>query len=242
MQYQIRPVALYQRKRGKHKEDVMNLFSNKAQASVFVGLFVLLGSTSTEWAQRHSAQHKGDHGKISNMPFELHYIDHTIMHHENGIEMAKLAEEKSQNARVKAFARKTAEDQQKDIVELRSHRQHWYAGRAQMDHSQMMEPMKGEANGKGMKMDPRQDIEKLRAASGSNFDRLFLNTMIKHHKMAIMMSREAEQKAPHAEIKEFARQTVTKQNGEIAEMNRIKASLGDSSATKSSGVKRKPAA
>ncbi len=165
--------------------------------------------------------------QMGNTPYDLHFIDMMVMHHQQGIEMARLAQEKGQSARVKEFAAKTADDQQKDIEELRGHREHWYAGQPEMDHAQMMAHMQMMMPGHGgMKMDPEAVMAKLRAAEGREFDRLFLDTMTMHHQMAIQMSNEATRKAEHAELKQFARRAATKQTGEIVEMRRIKAGLG----------------
>jgi uncharacterized protein (DUF305 family) len=180
------------------------------------------------------------HSQMAEMPYDLYYIDMTIMHHEQGVEMARLAQEKGTDARVKAFAKKTGDDQQRDIMVLRGHRQHWYSDRPQMDHAQMMAHMQSMPGHQNMKMDPEADMAKLRAAEGRAFDRLFLDTMTHHHKMAVDMSREATTKAEHAEIKDFARKAVAKQQGEIAEMNRINAALGGRPSAKT--ATRKPAA
>ena len=204
------------------------------------------GHTGQGGQQQQLPDHTG-HGQMAGMPYELHYIDMTIMHHEQGIEMARLAEQKGTDARVKAFAKKTGDDQQRDMMVLRGHRQHWYSDRPQMDHAQMMEHMGSMPGHKGMKMDAEADMQKLQAAEGRAFDRLFLDTMTHHHQMAIDMSKEAVTKAEHAEIKDIARKTVTKQQGEVAEMNRIKSSLGGARTTTKTAarkpvVKKKPAA
>ena len=180
--------------------------------------------------QQPQSGHTG-HGQMAGMPYDLHYIDMTIMHHEQGVEMARLAEQKGQNARVKTFAKKTADDQQRDIAELRGHRQHWYSDRPEMDHSQMTAHMEHmSAKDKAMMQDmmhhSQEDMQKLQAAEGAAFDRLFLDTMTHHHQMAIDMSKDAVAKAEHREIKDLARKTITKQQGEIAEMSRIKAAVG----------------
>jgi uncharacterized protein (DUF305 family) len=189
--------------------------------------------------QQQQSGHAG-HGQTAGMPYDLHFIDMMVMHHEQGIEMARLAEGKGADARVKAFAKKTADDQQRDIAVLRGHRQHWYSNHPQMDHSQMtahMQSMPGHGN---MKMDPAADMRKLQAAEGRAFDRLFLDTMTHHHQMAVDMSKEATTKAEHAEIKDFARKTAAKQQGEIAEMTRINAALGGRPAVRTAAA-RKPA-
>ena len=191
-------------------------------------------------AQDHTG-HTG-HGQAGNMPYDLHFIDMTIMHHEQGVEMSRLAQQKGADARFKALAKKTADDQQRDIAVLRGHRQHWYSNHPQMDHAQMMSHMQSMPGHQNMRMDHGADMAKLQAAEGRAFDRLFLSTMTHHHKMMVDMSKEAATKAEHAEIREFARKTAAKQQGEIAEMNRIRASLGGARATTTKAAARKPVA
>ncbi len=165
-----------------------------------VSVMVAVSGTQTQ-AQNQSNSQMGD------MPYDLHFIDMMIMHHRQGIAMARLAERKGSTAALKALAKKTADDQEKELLELKKHRDHWYAGAPEMDHSQMM-AMGGMSGHGNMKMDMQGDIAKLQAATGKQFDRLFLDMMIPHHQMAIDMAQEATTKAEHAEIKEIARMTV----------------------------------
>ena len=158
--------------------------------------------------------------QTADMPYDLHFIDMMIMHHQEGIEMAQMAQTKSQNPKVKAFATKTGTDQQKDIEELQGHRYHWYAGKSLMDHA-MMESMMASMH-PGIKMDMEDTRRKLLAATGATFDRLFLDTMIHHHQMAIDMAKDAKIKAEHSEIKELATRALLNQQAEIAEMNLLK--------------------
>ncbi len=173
--------------------------------------------------------------QTSDMPYDLHFIDMMIMHHQEGIEMAQMAQTKAVGAKVKAFATKTATDQQKDIEELQAHRNHWYAGKPPMDKAMMDSMM--QTMHPGMHMDMEDTRRKLMATEGAAFDRLFLDTMIHHHQMAIGMAKDATTKGEHAEIKDFARKAVVKQNIEIAEMNRLK---GGSTTKKKPAPKPKP--
>lgn len=177
--------------------------------------------------------------QMQDMPYDLHFIDMMIMHHQEGVEMAQLAQSKAQSAKAKTFATKTAAEQQKDIEELQAHRNHWYAGKPLMDQA-MMKSMMDNMH-PGMKMDMEDTRRKLRATNGAAFDRLFLDTMIHHHMMAIDMARDAITKAEHTEIKDFARKTVTKQTAEIAEMERLKSgSTTTRKARSNSAAKPKP--
>jgi uncharacterized protein (DUF305 family) len=200
------------------------------------------GHTGHAGQQQQQTGHAG-HGQAAEMPYDLHYIDMTVMHHEQGVEMARLAEEKGADARVRTFAKKTADDQQRDIAVLRGHRQQWYSDRPLMDHAQMTAHMQAMPGHQNMKMDPEADMAKLRAAEGRAFDRLFLDTMTHHHQMAVDMSKEAQKKAEHAEIRQFATKAVAKQQAEIAEMKRISAALGGGrTAARKPAPKKRPAA
>ena len=181
--------------------------------------------------------------QMNNMPYDLHFIDMMVMHHRQGIAMARVAERKGTTPALKAFAKKTADDQEKELLELKKHRDHWYAGAPEMDHSEMMaqmHQMPGMSGQGNMKMDMQGDLAKLQAATGNQFDRKFLAMMVPHHQMAIDMSKEAVTKAEHAEIKEMARLTVLKQQKEIAEMNRLKAGRTAKKATTKAKAKPKP--
>lgn len=192
-----------------------------------VSAFMLLGTSGPLMAQH----------QMGDMPYDLHFIDMTIMHHQHGIEMAQLAETKATKAAVKAFAKKTATDQQKDIDELQRYRNQWYSGKPLMDPA-MMESMMKQMH-PNMKMDMEETRRELRAATGAAFDQLFLDTMIHHHMMAIDMSKEAITKAEHVELKDFARKATTKQQSEISEMKKLKG--GGISRTKSKATpKPKP--
>ena len=194
-------------------------FQSKLMAASAVAIMLMAGLSNQA---RVSAQ-------MQDMPYDLHFIDMMIMHHEEGIEMSELAKTKAVSAKVKAFATKTAADQQKDTEELKMHRNHWYAGKPMMDHA-MMESMMQSMH-PGMSMNMEETRRQLRATTGAAFDRLFLDTMIHHHQMAIDMSKAAVTKAEHAEIKDMARKTITKQTAEIAEMNRLKGTGGRTTRT-----------
>lgn len=219
-------------------------------ATFAVAVFTLAADTSVI-AQGHTGHtgqqpqqqtgHTG-HGQSGDMTPGLHFIDMTVMHHQQGIEMARLAEEKAQNARVKAFATKTIAAQEKDLKQLQFLRDTHYSGRPVMSHEQMMTHMQGMPGHGGMKMDMEGDMRKLRAAQGRAFDRLFLDTMTHHHQMAVQMSKDAAARAEFSDIKELARRGAQMQQAEIAEMNRIKAGLGGPAARKPVAKKKKAAA
>lgn len=196
------------------------------------------------------AQHPAGHGdmdkkgqgmKMSDAPYDLQYIDMMIAHHQMGIDMAKMAQNKASQAELKAFAMKITDDQQKDTDQLQKWRDEWYAGKPKSNHMNMpgmsgaskpkmdMEKSKSDhANMpgmSGMKM-PQMDMSKLEAASGNEFDLMFIDMMVPHHQMAIDMSKDALKKAEHAQLKTFARTTIDKQQKEKAQLSKWRAALG----------------
>lgn len=207
------------------------------RVSLFIGLILALGiytgcstSVNTNQAETTSKQQQPSPAPTGDMPYDLQFIDMMIVHHQEGIEMSRLADSRSESAGVKSLATRIITDQQKDIEELQGHRDHFYAGKPKMDKAQMdklhesmtqkmHENMPKDMN---MDMDMKMDLSKLQGAKGAEFDRMFLDMMTNHHSMAVAASEEAVTKAEHAEIKEIARQTAAKQKGEIAEMAKLK--------------------
>lgn len=165
------------------------------------------------------AQHPAGHGaKTADADYDLHYIDMTIEHHQMGIDMAKMAQNKASHAELKNLATKMVEDQQKDQDQLKKWRDEWYAGKPKSDHMNM-------PGMSGMKM-PQMDMGKLEAASGNDFDLMFIDMIVPHHQMAIDMSKESLKKAAHAPLKTFARETIAKQQKEKAQMTKWRAAWG----------------
>ncbi len=142
-------------------------------------------------------------------PYDLQFNDTMSAHHRSAIEMAKLAEAKAQHAELKAFAKKIVDDQEKEIAQMKSWRDGWFAGKSQALNLELpgMHSMKG------------MDLGGLNAATGAAFDLMFLNMMTQHHQCAVTMSKDTLIKAEHADVKQLARRISDAQQQEIAQMN-----------------------
>ena len=66
---------------------------------------------------------KGATQQVADMPYDLHYIDMTIMHRQDGIEMAQIAQKRVVNTKIKAFAAKSeialCMSRRKEVLECR---------------------------------------------------------------------------------------------------------------------------
>ena len=152
----------------------------------------------------------------ASQPYDLQFIDTMTHHHQGALDMAKMAVEKTRNAELKAFAQKIIKDQEKEIAQMKDWREKWFAGKPQAMNMEMP------GMGDGMKMMMGDGMKRMEAASGKEFDLMFLDMMTPHHKGAITMSKEALTKAEHPEIKTLANQIIKAQEAEIKMMNEWK--------------------
>ena len=143
---------------------------------------------------------------------DVMFLQMMIPHHEQAVEMSVLAETNSINPEVLALAARIKAAQGPEI-ELMS-KLLTDAGQAMMmDHSMGDNGMMG--------MD---DMSALAAATGNEFDVLFLTGMIAHHEGAIDMTNPVASSA-NMEVKKLAENIVTSQTAEIAEMTKLLATL-----------------
>ena len=141
---------------------------------------------------------------------DIMFAEMMIPHHEQAIEMSDLALKNSTNPEVLALAQKIKDAQAPEIEQMKS----WGASSmAHMGH--MMDGMLS-----------YEEISELAAASGSEFDRLFLEGMIKHHEGAIDMA-EMVIDSKNAEVAALANAIIEAQRAEIATMKELLTGLGN---------------
>jgi uncharacterized protein (DUF305 family) len=149
-------------------------------------------------------------------PYDLQFLDSMIHHHNGAITMAKMVEGKTHRPELKAFAQKIIGDQTEEIDYMKKLRDQWYAGKPSAVNMEMA-GMVG-----GMKMMNSEHLKELDEMPPEHFDEHFLNMMIAHHEGAVTMSKEAEKKAQHPEIKQLAEKIIQSQAPEIERMKNWK--------------------
>lgn len=145
-------------------------------------------------------------------PYDVQFLDTMVMHHQEALDMSQMALDKAQNAKVKSLAQRIIDDQKEEINELKKMRK-----RVDADASKAV-------NRKLPGMMP-MDMQKLESATGNNFDRMFLDMMLKHHKGAIEMSQAELEQGNNSEAKAKAKIILDKQTKEIAEMKQLREGL-----------------
>lgn len=171
-------------------------------------------------------------------PGDVRFVQHMIVHHGQAIEMVDLLRSKGTDAAVKLIGERIALTQEAEIALMRT----WLADRGQVQtmtdvhggHAAMSHA--GHADHvmagpdtpimPGM-LSPGQ-MQNLAAATGSDFDRLFLHGMIQHHQGALDMVDEllAQPDAAHDPmLSDFASSVVADQSAEILRMQSLLSDL-----------------
>lgn len=141
---------------------------------------------------------------------DIMFAEMMIPHHQQAIEMSDLALKNSTNPEVLALAQEIKDAQTPEIEQMKS----WGASSmAHMGH--LMD---------GMLSD--EELSDLAAATGSSFDKLFLEGMIKHHEGAIDMA-EMVIDSKNSEVAALAKAIIEAQRAEISKMKELLNALGN---------------
>jgi uncharacterized protein (DUF305 family) len=156
-----------------------------------------------------------------------HFIVMMIPHHEGAIAMAELALQRSSRPEIRALAERIRTSQSQENAQMRRWYRQWYGSDVPTWTVQGMgmgggrEMNMGMAMGMGMGMGMPgfgTSLAALRTAPG--FDRAFLEQMIAHHRMGVMMASHAQWGTVHPELRELEAAMVRVQSEEIAQMAR----------------------
>jgi uncharacterized protein (DUF305 family) len=146
---------------------------------------------------------------------DVSFAQNMIPHHGQAVEMSKMATTRAQNERVKSLAKQIEAAQQPEIDTMNGWLTKW--GEATVNPSASSEEHAG--HGASMPgMMSADDMSGMEAASGTAFDRMFLEMMIEHHKGAIEMAKTESEKGKASEAKTLATAISTSQQAEITEM------------------------
>ncbi|MEO3807684.1 DUF305 domain-containing protein [Sphaerisporangium sp. B11E5] len=142
---------------------------------------------------------------------DVRFIQDMIVHHRQALDMSTAAPARASSDGVKRLAARIADVQGPEInAMIRWLRQQ---GQRVPDHHAAHDGMPGMAT-------PEQ-MARLRAAAGPEFDRLYIQLMTAHHMGAITMASEELEKGSHTVALELASDISVTQAAEINRMRRI---------------------
>ncbi|MFD0366646.1 DUF305 domain-containing protein [Streptomyces sp. NPDC127114] len=135
-----------------------------------------------------------------------------IPHHEQALQMAKLADGRAEDAEIKQIVAAVEKAQDPEIQKMKSWLKAW--GKP--------ESTPGGHGGHAMAgMLSDADMTDLAAAKGKEFDRKFAELMIAHHEGAVEMAKTEQKDGKDPEAKKVADDVVRTQAAEIAQLKKI---------------------
>lgn len=156
-------------------------------------------------------------------PGDVKFISGMITHHAQAIEMVNLLKSRTDSESMRMMALRIEVSQNDEIAWMRR----WLDERKQPQPSEHAHHMPGGMM-PGMLTD--DEMAKLAAAKGPEFDRLFLEGMIKHHMGALIMVEElfnSPGSAQQADMFDFASHVDSDQRMEISRMTQMLKDMKD---------------
>jgi uncharacterized protein (DUF305 family) len=139
------------------------------------------------------------------------FIEEMIPHHQDAVDMGEMALTKAEHPELRQLAGNIIRDQSREIILMKGWYREWYGTDAPVYPAAGGHGMMGGGMGRNM-----TDLGRLRDAS--SFDKAFIEQMIPHHQMAIMMGQMVMQNAEHGEIRELGSSIVQSQSAEVEMM------------------------
>jgi uncharacterized protein (DUF305 family) len=156
---------------------------------------------------------------------DVEFMQGMIHHHAQALSMTALVADRSGGNGIPLLAQRMEISQEGEIELM----QKWLEVRGKP--APVLHREHGEAHGAGDRQMPgmltAEQMDELESAEGLAFDRLFLRSMIQHHRGALTMVRElyGAQGGAESEVDAFARHVHADQEIEIARMQQLLADL-----------------
>ena len=153
---------------------------------------------------------------------DVTFVQGMIPHHEGALAMAQLADGRAEDPAVLDLAARIEAAQGPEIETMTGWLEQWGEplpdeGMGGMDHG---------SDGMDMEGMSEEDMDALDSASGAEFDRLFLEMMLGHHRGAVEMAETEIADGSNADAVQLARDIAESQTAEIEEMETLLEELG----------------
>ncbi|GAA5088115.1 uncharacterized protein (DUF305 family) [Thermocatellispora tengchongensis] len=144
---------------------------------------------------------------------DVTFAESMIPHHRQALEMAALAGDRTTDTAILALAERITVSQQPEIEAMSA----WLTALGRpVPGAHAHEEMRGRYG-----MATLAQMNRLRAARGESFDRLFLELMIAHHRGALAMAKTEVAEGADRRMRLMARDVLSSQAIEISRMTRL---------------------
>ena len=174
------------------------------------------GSGDQSTGSNGAASSSASTGDFNNA--DVTFAQHMIPHHQQAVQMAKMAKSHASSSQVKQLATKIEAAQGPEIRTMQNWLKEWGKG----DSGSM-----GDMNMDGMDMGDmpgmmsNSDMHMLDQMQGMGWDRMFLKMMIRHHQGAIEMAKTEQTSGQNPEAIALAKKIATAQQAEITKMQQM---------------------
>lgn len=146
---------------------------------------------------------------------DQHFIEQMILHHDDAINMGKIALVKAEHSEIKELSQNIIKAQTDEISTMKEWYKNWFGNDvpdtfASLGHGLGSGMMHGGMMGNSVDM---TDLE-----SAKPFDKAFITEMIPHHQSAIMMAQMLKVSTNRSEMRKLADDIISAQSKEIEQM------------------------
>jgi uncharacterized protein (DUF305 family) len=148
------------------------------------------------------------------------FIEQMIPHHQDAIDMGNLALVRAEHPEIRQLSENVIRDQSREISQMRDWYKAWYGTDVPVYQGAMMGGgMNRRGSGTGMMGGgmggSMTDLVQL--GNATRFDKEFIEQMVPHHQMAIMMA-QMTLNSDHKEMRELGSSIIRSQSAEVDQM------------------------
>ncbi|TDC68668.1 DUF305 domain-containing protein [Actinomadura sp. GC306] len=143
---------------------------------------------------------------------DVMFLQMMIAHHKQGVEMARVAEDRAKRAEVRNLAAAVAATQAEEVKTMTSWLRKW-SEPATTHHAPGSHAEHG-----GLPATGPKEISTLKKTTGAAFEPAFLNLFVAHQHNAVKMAEEETSKGGDAEAKAFAERVKESRTDQIRQM------------------------
>lgn len=169
-------------------------------------------------SQQHSDQPLITGQAAAHNADDVAFVTNMIPHHQQAVDLSAMVPDRSTNPQVIALATQISGAQQPEINVMKALLVQWTDG---ADNPMSPDPGHAGHGGAMAGMVDDATMTKLKTTSGADFDKLWLGSMISHHRGAIGMANAEIANGDNVDAKALAKNIVATQDAEIGQMTQL---------------------
>lgn len=191
-------------------------------AAIGVAASVSSCSATKEQAQQHGSDHAGSSAPASQAAphnaDDVQFAQLMIPHHQQAVELSALVPDRSTDPAVIKLAATISAQQQPEVDTMKALLVQWDVDPTNHDSGHAGMAMSG--------MVSPDTMIQLEGLTGSQFDKLWLQSMVSHHRGAIEMAKVEVAAGKNPDMVTLARNIISAQQAEIDQMTQMLAGMG----------------